>query len=95
VHEDKNLDGHQPSCPDPVPLRVVDLGRVVDQHSLAVAQVEPELQEAVSDPEHQVVAGRGRVAAPRPEQEAVGRRNLDPEVEGVGVADEAETGTRF
>ena len=35
------------------------------------------------------------MAAPGPEQESVGRRNLDAEVEGVGVADEAERGTRF
>ena len=78
-----------------MPLGVVDPRQVVDQDPFAVAQVEPELKEAAPDPEPQGVAGRGRVAAPGPEQESVGRGNLDAEVEGVGVADEAERGTRF
>ena len=73
-----------------MPLGVVDLGRVVHQNSFAVAEVEPELQEAVPHPEHQVVAWGGRKASSGPKQEAVGGGDLDPEIQRVRVADDAE-----
>ena len=70
-----------------MPFRVVYFRLIVDQNSLTVAQVEPELQEPVLDPEKQVVAGGWEVTASRPQEKSVRGEEFNAKVQWVCVPD--------
>ena len=76
-----------------MPSSVVKSGLIVHENSFAVTQVEPEVEEAVLEAEHEEVGGRRKVIAASPEKEAVGGNGLHTEAKGIFRAEDTERKT--
>ena len=72
-----------------MPLSIIHLGVIVDQDPFPIAQVEPELQEPVPDPQEEVVTWGWRVSAPCPKKESIRGEKFNSKILGICVANDA------